>query len=150
MLVTNPRRALLGGTLGPDDFPDLPVDEVLWSRDQPGVLEVTFADGYTPTADDEARVRAVAEATNDVEITLRQHARTALADNRNFRTSIVPQLLAGADTIINDDSITQAEAIAYVRDLARAVKSLANQADTQAAQIIALGRLVVQDLDAAD
>lgn len=150
MIVTNPRRALLGGTVGPDDFPDLPITAVLWSRDTPGALEVTFADGYTPTAEDQARIEAFAESTNDTEVTLRQRARDALADNRSFRTNVVPQILAGADTIVNDASITQAEAITYVRDLARAVRSLANQADAQAGQIIALGRLVVQDLEDVD
>lgn len=75
------------------------------------------------------------------EETERKRARQAIADNNAWRTNTYPQVLSGANAIINS---TAAGVSATDKDLARAVRTLANKMDDVLAQNNALIRLVVE------
>lgn len=150
MLVTNPRRAREGGSLGVADFPGLDLDAVRWATADDGSLAVELVETRPLTDAEKAEAVAVAEALGPVDKTLRERARAAYAVNRNFRDNLSPQLLTGADVIVNDPTITQAEAVGYIRDLARAVRVLTSQVESLARQNIALGRIVLADLDGTE
>ena len=102
------------------------------------------------TAAEEAAVRRRLTTRNATEETLFGMGVTALDTDRNFRDVITPQLLSGANAIINDPGITQAEAITYVVNLATAVRSLTNQVESLTRQNIALIRLAQDILDGTD
>lgn len=155
--MTNPRRALLGGHLDVADFPGLDLADVRWATGDDGALTIELVETRPLTDTEQQDASAIAEAMDDTERALRDQARTALDTNRNFRDNIVAQLLGpadgsggGANGIILDASITQAEAIAYVRQLAQAVKALTNQADALTRQMIGMARIVLEDRDGTD
>lgn len=135
------------------DLADITTKQILtrgWVQQVSGdeTYDVQFAVNLTD-AERDAVVRRLTTATA-VEETLYTRGAAALDVDRNFRDTVTPQLLAGAQAIIDDPAITQAEAVAYVRDLARAVRALANQTQALAAQNIGLIRLAQRLLDTAD
>lgn len=102
------------------------------------------------TATEEADVIRRLTTAGPVEEALQVAAQAALDTDRIFRDSTTTQLLAGAQSIIDDPTITQAEAITYVRQLATGVRSLTNQVNALSRQNIALIRLALRLLDATD
>ena len=74
----------------------------------------------------------------------------ALDVNRNFRDSTASQLVAGAQAILDDPAVTQAEAVTYIKQLAQGIRTLTNQVDSLANQNIALTRLLLEQLDATE
>ena len=87
MIVTDPTRARLGGTIEPADFADIaPCLDISWATD--GALELTFDRDLT--AAEEAIVRLRCQSGSPVEVTLRQQALTAMQANRDFLALTTP------------------------------------------------------------
>lgn len=102
------------------------------------------------TASELTAVRRRLETVNATEEQLYTQGEAALNTDRNYRDSISPQVQTGANNIINDATITQTEAIQYVRDLATAVRTLNSQVTALTNQNIGLIRLVQRLLDATN
>lgn len=104
-------------------------------------LEVIFDVDPTPAQVQRIIVRLTTKTANEEAIWT--SAQAALATNTAWRTTTVPQLLSGADTIINSATSTANE-----KSLARAVRTLSSQLDSTSAQSNAVIRLLLQQLDA--
>lgn len=131
------------------DLADLTSKQILargWVTDTAGdeTYQVQFAVNLT-AAETEAVVRRLSTATA-VEETLWAQGETALATDRTFRDATAASLVSGADAIIANPALTQAN----MRSLAQGVKALTNQCEALSRQNIALIRLAQGLLDAAD
>jgi len=96
-------------------------------------------------AETDAVVRRLSTGSS-IEETLYERGAAALDTDRNFRDNTVAQLVAGADAIIATPTVNQAN----IRELARGIKSLANQCDALTRQNIGLIRLAQNLLDSTD
>ncbi len=128
------------------DITTVPVVRVEDTGD--GTLTIEF--GGDLTADQVEAVKRRLQTANAQEEALWVKADAALDTNRTFRDTTSDQLVAGAQLIIDDASMTQAEVVTYVRDLARAVKTLTNHVEALSRQNIVLIRMAVQQLEGTE
>lgn len=131
------------------DLSDITTKELLsrgWTQNPDGTetYDVQFA--VNLTQDEVDRITRRLTTGSDVEEALYAAGVTALATDRNFRDSTAASLVSGADAIIANPAVTQAN----IRSLAQGVKALANQCEALSRQNIALIRLAQNLLDAAD
>lgn len=126
------------------DFSDLTASVVTgpasWVE---GGLEIPFEPDPSPAEVKRIIIRLESENLN--EETLRVQAEAALATNTAWRTNTLPQVISGADAIINNATATARE-----KQLANGIKTLANQVGALTAQNNALIRLEIEDLTATD
>lgn len=135
------------------DLSDLTTKQITsrgWEIDSNGDEHYVIQFAVNLSATEEAAIRRRLATNGTVQETLFERGEAAVGTDQNFRDVITPQLLTGANNIINDPTITQAEAIQYVRDLATAVRSLTNQVDSLTRQNIGLIRLTQNLFDSAD
>lgn len=131
------------------DLSDLTTAQILrrgYVTDPDGTerYEIQFAVNVAQPVVDAVK-RRLSTAT-DVEETLYTQGVAALDADRNFRDVTAASLVSGADAIIANPALTQAN----MRSLAQGVKALTNQVESLSRQNIALIRLAQNLLDAPD
>lgn len=123
--------------LAPGDFADI-TPATVTIEPHPNGSDAVLTFDADLTGD---QIAAVAERARmpSAERTLRDRARNALTSNQAWVDNVYPQLVAGADAILNDASASTQE-----KNLAQGVKSLANQLRDVTQQNNVLIRLVVR------
>lgn len=131
------------------DLADLTSKEIIdrgWRADSAGDEAYVIQFAVNLSADEEAAIRRRLTTANAVEEELHRRGAVALGTNRTFREQTVPQIVAGAEAIIANPTLTQAN----MRALAQGLKAVTNQMDAVTQQSSGLIRLAQNMLDAVD
>lgn len=129
---------------GTDMFSDITTAPVLAYGDTPeGYFSVEFDGTLTGEQIERVELRLTTATAN--EETIRLKAYNALQTNLTFKNTTGPQVVTGADAIINSATTSTVQ-----KDLARGIKTLANFAMTLSEENNALIRLELNQMDAVN
>lgn len=129
-------------TVDTTDFSDITASQKIGPAVlTPDGLDIPFDVNPSPAEVDKIILRLTTSSSNEEVIT--NKAKSALASNSAWQTNSYPQLVTGADAIVNSSTANATE-----KNLARAVKTLSNQANDLTTQNNALIRLLLRQFDA--
>lgn len=115
-------------------------------RDEYGMtLGMSIPFDVEPTAEEQRRIIARMTTASSNEESVRESAFAALDDNRAWVTTTHPQIITGADSIIDSPTATARE-----KQLAQAVKALGNQVADLCKQNNGLIRFALRKFDGTD